>query len=154
MLTFPEFPLRFAHVSQAFSRSLLHATRNTNAWVFTGGTNSGVMKLVGDGMADQKRMETAIGIGTWGAVHGRADLNIDPAEDLLPRWCLENCTVELSGLEALGHEHAREDTLSALYSECGTVVAVTVGLDPDDPKGNGNWAEGKGRVLCKSTIDP
>ena len=137
---------------QAFSRSLQTATKQTNAWVFTGGTDSGVMKLVGDGLAVQKRVETAIGVATWGAVHGRTDL--DPAEDLLPRSVLEQCTIELRGLESLGHEHAREDSIRALYSEFGTVVAVTVGLDPADAsRHNGSWEEaaGKGKVLCYVT---
>ena len=35
---------------QMFMTALLHATRSTNAWVVTGGTNAGIMKLVGDAL--------------------------------------------------------------------------------------------------------
>ena len=38
----------------AFSQALVTATRNTNAWVVTGGTASGIMKLVGDGCAQRR----------------------------------------------------------------------------------------------------
>lgn len=117
------FTLRPSY-QRAFSRSLLHATRNTNAWVFTGGTNSGVMKLVADGLANQKRSETVIGVATWGAIHGRTELE---GEDPLPRCVLENLTVELHGLESLGGDKIREDSIREVCSKFGTVVAVTVG---------------------------
>lgn len=134
---------------EAFAQSLLHATRNTNAWVFTGGTNQGVMKLVGDALGDQRRMETVIAVATWGVVHGRTDLDKLEGDDE-PRKCLEHCTVEIHGLEKLGHENAREDRLSQLYGECGVVVDLTVGLDPDDP--SGSWETSRGRIICYITF--
>ncbi len=117
------FTLRPSY-QQAFSRSLLHATRHTNAWVFTGGTNSGIMKLVADGLASQKRAETVIGVTTWGAIHGRTELE---AEDSLPRTVLEQFTVALHGLESLADDRIWEDSIREVCSEFGTVVAVTVG---------------------------
>ena len=47
-----------------FSQALLKATQATGAWVTTGGTDAGVMKLVGDAM---KHSHTPVlGISSWG----------------------------------------------------------------------------------------
>ena len=59
-----------------FKQGLLNAVRMTNAWVITGGTNSGVMGLVGKTMAEQRTSETGVclGIVTWGIVKNHEDL--------------------------------------------------------------------------------
>ena len=36
--------------------ALLNATRCTNAWITTGGSNSGIMKLVGDALKEYRQM--------------------------------------------------------------------------------------------------
>lgn len=56
----------------AFKRGLIKAATSTGAWIITGGTNAGVMKLVGEAVADDanqllKRL-TVIGIATWGKI--------------------------------------------------------------------------------------
>ena len=45
---------------------LPQATRDTNAWVVTGGTNGGVMKLVGDSLSDHQNSEMLLGVASWG----------------------------------------------------------------------------------------
>lgn len=40
-------------MAAAIRKGLLRAAENTSAWIVTGGTNSGVMKLVGEIMSDQ-----------------------------------------------------------------------------------------------------
>eukprot|EP00051_Salpingoeca_urceolata_P006020 m.80019 g.80019 ORF g.80019 m.80019 type:complete len:1488 (-) comp14647_c0_seq3:1599-6062(-) len=53
-------------------KGLQHAAESTDAWVVTGGTHSGVMKLVGEIMADvPSRKSPCIGIATWGIVKDR-----------------------------------------------------------------------------------
>jgi hypothetical protein len=52
------------------------------AWVISGGTNSGVMKLVGEAVRDCKLMSTnteaiAIGISTWSYIQNRDNLEND-----------------------------------------------------------------------------
>ena len=45
---------------------LPQATRDTNAWVVTGGTNGGVMKLVGDSLSEHQNSEMLLGVASWG----------------------------------------------------------------------------------------
>ena len=47
----------------------------TNAWLFTGGTDSGVMKLVGEAIHKYGLDVPLVGIAPWGAVLGRGHLN-------------------------------------------------------------------------------
>ena len=59
------------------SRFLMRQSRfgieqsTTNAWITTGGTDSGVMQLVGKMMRDQGSMAPCIGICSYGAIHNR-----------------------------------------------------------------------------------
>ena len=46
----------------------------TNAWLFTGGTDSGVMKLVGEAIHKYGLDVPLVGIAPWGAVLGRGHL--------------------------------------------------------------------------------
>ena len=66
---------------ELFTSALLEATSSTNAWIVTGGTNAGIMKLVGDALAERKQVETCLGIATWGVIHGREDLTMDDEDD-------------------------------------------------------------------------
>ena len=40
-------------LKKALKIELMRAAVSTNAWIITGGSNSGVMKLVGDAVADE-----------------------------------------------------------------------------------------------------
>ncbi|ESO08111.1 hypothetical protein HELRODRAFT_169845 [Helobdella robusta] len=59
-------------------QGLFSAAKTTGAWVTTGGTNTGVMKHVGEALGDtlvQSRNNIiTIGIAPWGVVHKREDL--------------------------------------------------------------------------------
>ena len=68
-----EFTLR-PKFRDTFMSALLNATRSTNAWIVTGGSDSGIMKLVGDTLARGKQMETALAVSCWGTVIGRTEL--------------------------------------------------------------------------------
>ena len=54
-----------------FRRGLLKAAHTTNAWVVTGGTHAGVMKMVGKMLQedDSNRPVVCIGIATWGSIY-------------------------------------------------------------------------------------
>ena len=54
----------------AFKLGLLKAAKTTNAWIITGGTNTGVMRLVGDAVAEDLNAEdvTVLGIASYGCI--------------------------------------------------------------------------------------
>ncbi|KAL5247829.1 hypothetical protein ACHWQZ_G019650 [Mnemiopsis leidyi] len=58
-----------------FKRGLMKAVKSTNAWVITGGTNTGVMKYVGEAVRSYSGSNvTAIGIATWGIIKNKENL--------------------------------------------------------------------------------
>ena len=59
---------------EEFKSGLLAVARKTHAWVVTGGTDSGVMKLVGNTMASVGHKRPLIGVAAWGVVNGREKL--------------------------------------------------------------------------------
>ena len=65
-------------LKRVFRKGLLRAAKTTGAWIVSGGTNTGVMKHVGDALGDtlvQSRNNTiTIGIAPWGVVHNRMAL--------------------------------------------------------------------------------
>lgn len=52
----------------AFKHGLIKAATSTNAWIITGGTNTGVMKLVGEAVSESISKLTVIGIASWGKI--------------------------------------------------------------------------------------
>ncbi len=62
-------------LNKAFRHGLAKAAQATNAWVFTGGTDSGVMQLVGQAIAEYNVSCACIGVVTWGVVLGRDHLS-------------------------------------------------------------------------------
>jgi hypothetical protein len=60
-----------AGLQRVFDRGLATAAAMTNAWIFTGGTDSGVMKLVGEAMHKHGLDVPLVGVAPWGAVLGR-----------------------------------------------------------------------------------
>ena len=63
-----------ATLQRVFDRGLATAAAMTNAWIFTGGTDSGVMKLVGEAMHKYGLDVPLVGVAPWGAVLGRQQL--------------------------------------------------------------------------------
>ena len=70
---------------EQFKAALLSATRSTNAWITTGGTNVGVMRLVGDALKEYKRMSMCIGFLPWGPLAGKESLEPPPGAHLLSK---------------------------------------------------------------------
>ncbi|KAK2189308.1 hypothetical protein NP493_109g03018 [Ridgeia piscesae] len=66
-------------VNEMLSR-LVEVAHNTGTWIITGGTQAGVMRLVGEAVHDRlvadgsKTGLVAIGIATWGCVKGKDKL--------------------------------------------------------------------------------
>mgnify|MGYP002630676715 CR=1 FL=1 len=63
-------------MKKAFKQGLVKAATSTGAWIITGGTNTGVMRLVGEAVADEyhKSDLTVLGIATWGVISLRDKL--------------------------------------------------------------------------------
>ncbi|XP_035828049.1 transient receptor potential cation channel subfamily M member-like 2 isoform X2 [Aplysia californica] len=67
-----------ARLREVFRRGLMKAALSTGAWIVTGGTNTGVMKHVGEavrdfGLTSEGRVMT-IGIAPWGCVQNKEHL--------------------------------------------------------------------------------
>ena len=58
-----------------FTNGLTHVAGRSNVWIITGGTDSGVMKLVGNAMASVGHKNPIIGIAPYMATNGRDLLN-------------------------------------------------------------------------------
>jgi transient receptor potential cation channel subfamily M protein 2 len=67
-------------MKKAFKEGLIKAAASTGAWIITGGTNTGVMKLVGEAVAEElpkyssDTKLTVLGIATWGKIALRKNL--------------------------------------------------------------------------------
>ncbi|CAF0758789.1 unnamed protein product [Brachionus calyciflorus] len=64
---------------KAFKRGLIKAATSTGAWIITGGTNTGVMRLVGEAISEEFHKQncntiTVLGIATWGKIDMRDEL--------------------------------------------------------------------------------
>ncbi|KAL5271968.1 hypothetical protein ACHWQZ_G000234 [Mnemiopsis leidyi] len=57
-----------------FSKGLCVAAKSSNAWIVTGGTDTGVMKMVGEAVYGYPGEIVTIGIATWGIVRGKSQL--------------------------------------------------------------------------------
>jgi transient receptor potential cation channel subfamily M protein 2 len=60
----------------AFKLGLMKAAKTTNAWIISGGTNKGVMRLVGDAVAEDLNAQdlTVLGIASWGCIAFNEDM--------------------------------------------------------------------------------
>ncbi|XP_059081116.1 transient receptor potential cation channel trpm-like isoform X3 [Tigriopus californicus] len=67
-------------LKKSLRKGLLKAAKTTGAWIFTGGTNTGVTKHVGDALVTEKSPRikggrvVSIGITPWGIIEKRNDL--------------------------------------------------------------------------------
>jgi transient receptor potential cation channel subfamily M protein 7 len=79
-----KFTLPF-RTKKAFKRGLIKAAISTGAWIITGGTNTGVMRLVGEAVADEfhKSKLTVLGIATWGKIALRDKMILSKNNDSL-----------------------------------------------------------------------
>ena len=117
-----EFELR-PKFRDAFMSALLNATRSTNAWIVTGGSDTGIMKLVGDALARGKQMETAIGIAAYSTVRGRTELTADSSAQAELQASMPDCTVRVEVDDPYIYT---EEKLNEIYSRHGVVVGVSL----------------------------
>ena len=117
-----EFELR-PKFRDAFMSALLNATRSTNAWIVTGGSDKGIMKLVGDALARGKQMETAIGIAAYSTVLGRTELTADSSAQAELLASMPDCTVRVEVDDPYIYT---EEKLNEIYSRHGVVVGVSL----------------------------
>jgi len=67
-------------MKKAFKEGLIKVAATTGAWIITGGTNAGVMRLVGEAVAEEYPKYssdtelTVLGIATWGKIAMREKL--------------------------------------------------------------------------------
>ena len=65
-------------MKKAFKLGLIKAAASTGAWIITGGTNTGVMRLVGEALAEEYHKYntnlTVLGIATWGTIEFKEKL--------------------------------------------------------------------------------
>lgn len=78
---------------------LLQISETPGCWVITGGTNTGVMKQVGDAMEGQSK--NLIGVATWGIVYNRKELE---KNDKVINYEVETSMV-LENEACLDHNH-------------------------------------------------
>uniref|UniRef100_A0A3Q2ZJC6 Transient receptor potential cation channel, subfamily M, member 2 n=1 Tax=Hippocampus comes TaxID=109280 RepID=A0A3Q2ZJC6_HIPCM len=64
-------------LKNVFQRGLIKVAQTTGAWIITGGTNTGVMKHVGQAVRDYSLSSSmqgqivTIGLATWGVIHNK-----------------------------------------------------------------------------------
>ncbi|XP_021362499.1 transient receptor potential cation channel subfamily M member 2-like isoform X2 [Mizuhopecten yessoensis] len=67
-------------LKEVFRRGLMKVAKSTGAWIITGGTNTGVMKHVGEAVRDygltsvSSTPVVAIGVATWGVIQNKQEL--------------------------------------------------------------------------------
>lgn len=66
-------------MKRAFKRGLIKVSSTTGAWIITGGTNTGLMRLVGEAVseeyyADSNSKSVVLGITTWGKIALRDEM--------------------------------------------------------------------------------
>ncbi|XP_061579658.1 transient receptor potential cation channel subfamily M member 2 isoform X2 [Cololabis saira] len=124
-----------AHLKTVFNRGLIKVAQTTGAWIITGGTNTGVMKYVGQAVKDHALSSSirskivAIGVGTWGVIHNREALvhkdGSFPAHYLMDSKdqgqlsCLDNNHTHFLLVDDGTHEHyGVEIELRTLLEKC------------------------------------
>ncbi|XP_065333383.1 transient receptor potential cation channel trpm isoform X3 [Cloeon dipterum] len=67
-----------AKLKKVLRKGLLKAAKTTGAWIFTGGTNTGVTRQVGDALLTERAQRSgrvvSIGIAPWGIVENNSEL--------------------------------------------------------------------------------
>ncbi len=70
-----------SRLGKIFQTGLIKAARNTNAWIFSNGLNTGVSKHLGNALSNerwvgglQRSRLTVVGIASWGMIENRDEL--------------------------------------------------------------------------------
>jgi transient receptor potential cation channel subfamily M protein 2 len=128
-----------SRLKKAFKNGLMRAAISTNAWVITGGTNAGVMKLVGEAVAEEshKHSLTLIGVATWGKVLNRNLLKNE--SDAIPEVTSldQNHTHFLLVDDGSEEQYGKEITFRAMLEQ-----EIILGKCLEHYKGNEHVADG------------
>lgn len=100
-------------LKEVFRRGLIKAAKSTSAWIITGGTNTGVMKHVGEAVKEQEitfgseDKVNVIGIATWGIVDRKDSLIARKDQNgLYPAsYRMENVPGSIGALLDSNHSH-------------------------------------------------
>lgn len=100
-------------LKEVFRRGLIKAAKSTSAWIITGGTNTGVMKHVGEAVKEQEMTfgsedkVNVIGIATWGIVDRKDSLIASKDQNgLYPAmYRMENVQESSGALLDSNHSH-------------------------------------------------
>ena len=100
-------------------RGLLDAVRATKAWVVTGGTDGGVVRLVGEAMAydDHLASSVCLGVATWGIVKDHERLG------------RRNGIVRRYDADEIASRHARHDKARAAAAASAAGGAISAGVE-------------------------
>ena len=114
----------------AFGQGLAKAAQATSAWLFTGGTDSGVMQLVGRALDEYDAQVHCIGIAVWGCIHGQQELSqvrdLDEKVRPGPRRAPHTAPTPHpthTPRATTPTPHPRRDHITSLHPICGTTTS-------------------------------
>lgn len=123
-------------VVDVVNQGLVRAAKQTAAWIITGGTDTGVMKLVGDAVRKSHVDVPVIGIMPWAAVHGREQLVREPGELVdHATFSAVNGEDDVRFYRPIGHA----DSTGAPLNPNHTHFIFTDTLEPDGDRGSWPW---------------
>jgi len=119
------------YLKDLFTRGLASAARCTDAWVFTGGTDTGVMELAGSALAGQSGRTPCIGFASWKMISHR---------DVLKRRGEERnyrkLTANSSKSAALDKNHTHFFLVDNGSDEWGAEIALRADVEEELQKQN------------------
>lgn len=79
-------------MKRAFKRGLVKVAGTTGAWIITGGTNTGVMRLVGEAVSGEFLKNNSskivvLGIATWGKIAMRDQMIVKVKFFFVSQFC-------------------------------------------------------------------
>uniref|UniRef100_A0A7S3AMF8 TRPM SLOG domain-containing protein n=1 Tax=Haptolina ericina TaxID=156174 RepID=A0A7S3AMF8_9EUKA len=118
-------------LQSTFSSGLASAAMSSRAWVLTGGTNTGVMKMVGKAMQEQAPKVPVIGIGPWGAIAGRDDKGglAEAYGDKVNYTSLQKATAAGAPLNSAHSHFLLMDTGKEGFKAWGSEIDARIGLE-------------------------
>ncbi|XP_070540267.1 transient receptor potential cation channel subfamily M member-like 2 [Ptychodera flava] len=142
--------------AEVFSRGLVNAAQTTPTWLITGGTNTGIVKAVGDAVHEGQRMQwvggrakrtvRCIGIAPWGYIEDHDSLVSEDGMGLYPATYKVNPVIKRGHPVSLNPEHTHFILVDngtdlkfgvelKLRSELEKKIAAPI--DPEDPENDG-----------------
>jgi hypothetical protein len=155
-----------SQLQRVFDRGLASAAAMTNAWIFTGGTDSGVMKLVGEAMHKYGLVDVpVVGVAPWGAIAGRKELSDKKGQTIeVMAWqyeCASACASECAS-ECVQWPASSGDVRQDRDGHCRPPQPLPHASDPRGRAGRrerghrlglGDWAEIAPRAHVRNHSD-